>query len=118
MGNDKAGRIGVFIFRHVGQRYVIALPVCKDGYLRSLQIAPTLSGSDTGTVVSFSPLVFFGGTVFTLLAVHLGASVSAGKAERVSPIEAIRRSGGSSVNFKPRSSANRVINKKTFNQGF
>jgi putative ABC transport system permease protein len=87
--------------------YFIGMPIgLGAAALASFAIVPSLSNSDTGTVVSFSPLIFVGGAVFTLLTVYLGASISAKKAARVSPIEAIRYSGESTVNIKPRSSVN------------
>jgi len=50
-------------------------------------------GIPTGAIVSFSPFIFAGGAVFTLLTVYLGAFTSARKAARVSPIESTKYIG-------------------------
>ena len=86
--------------------YVMGMPIgLVLAYIISFVAVPAMINVRTGSIISFSPLIFVGGAFFTLLTVYLGASVSAKKAARVSPIEAIRYTGEQKINFKPRSSA-------------
>jgi len=64
-----------------------------------------LTGIPTGTVVSFSPWIYAGGAVFTLLTALLGAYTSAKKAARISPVEAVRYAGEAKVRTRPLLSA-------------
>lgn len=48
------------------------------------------SSMKTGAVISFSPIIFVGATLFTLLTVYLGTITPAKKAAKMSPIEATR----------------------------
>ena len=88
--------------------YIAGLPIgLATAALTSFALVPAMgSGTRTGTVVSFSPLIFIGGAVFALITAYIGASISARKAAKVSPIEAIKYAGTQNVNLKPRSSAN------------
>lgn len=65
--------------------------------LLSLAIVPALvsgiSSMATGTVISFSPLIFIGAAFFALLTALLGAAKPAKKAAGVSPIEAQKYTG-------------------------
>lgn len=71
----------------------------------------------TGTVVSFSPLIYLGAAVFALLTALLGAFMPAKKAASISPVEAQKFTGikinksriYSSVNGKPYKMAFRNI---------
>ncbi|MCL2287550.1 MAG: ABC transporter permease [Firmicutes bacterium] len=84
--------------------YAIGLPVGLGiAAAASLVLVPLFMGDHT--IISFSPLIYIGGAVFTLLTTYLSAFTSAGKAARVSPIEAIRYAGEQRVNVKARSSA-------------
>jgi putative ABC transport system permease protein len=75
--------------------------------LTSLALVPAfLTGFNAGVVISFSPLIYVGGAVFTLLTAYVSAFTSAKKAARVSPIEAIRYTGEGQVQVKARTSAN------------
>ena len=74
--------------------------------LTSFVFVPALLNSGkTDTVISFSPLIYMGGAVFALITAYLGASVSAKKAAKVSPIEAIRYTGEQNIRMNPRSQA-------------
>ena len=87
--------------------YLIGLPIGLGlTALTSFAVVPAfITSGRTGTVVSFSPLIYLGGAVFALFTAELGASISAKKAAGVSPIEAIRYAGEQNVNFTLRSSA-------------
>jgi len=62
--------------------------------LMSLVLVPlALSGYDADTAVSFSPFIFIGAMVFSLLTALAGAALPARKAARVSPVEAARFAG-------------------------
>jgi len=71
-------------------------------------------------VISFSPIIYVGGALFTLLTTYLSAFTSAKKAAKVSPIEAVRYSGEVNVRLKARSSAKgkpwRMAWRNTFRQ--
>lgn len=69
----------------------------------SFLIIPVLLTLNTGTVVSFSPVIFIGGAFFTFMTVRLGSFTSAIKAGRLSPIEGMKFQGGSSSSLKVRS---------------
>ncbi|MCL1917851.1 MAG: ABC transporter permease [Peptococcaceae bacterium] len=76
--------------------------------LTTLVIIPslTLVKGPAGAVISFSPLIYLGGAVFTLIAVYLGAWTAARKAARISPVEAAEYTGDQKINKKPRFSVN------------
>jgi putative ABC transport system permease protein len=87
--------------------YVLGLPIgLVIAALASFVLVPSFISNDTGAVISFTPAIYLGGAVFTLITAHIGASISARKAAKVSPIEAIRYAGEQNVNIKPRSGAN------------
>lgn len=79
--------------------------------LTSFAIVPLYMEVDfhTGAVVSFSPIIFVGGTLFTTLTVYFASLTPAKKAAKVSPIESTRFAGenhlaktyGSHTNGKP-----------------
>lgn len=50
-------------------------------------------GLETGAVVSFSPLIYLGASLFALLTALLGAEKPAKKAAAISPIEALKYTG-------------------------
>jgi len=87
--------------------YVIGVPLgLSAAALASFAIVPAfLGGFRGGAIVDFSPLIFVGGAVFTLITAYLSAFTSARKAARISPIEAIRYSGEQRVSLKAHSSA-------------
>ena len=87
--------------------YVIGLPLgLGAAALASLVLVPAFISMSTGTIVSFSPAIYVGSAVFTLLTAYLGAFTSARKAARVSPIEAVRYTGTVEAAFsRPRRSA-------------
>ncbi|MCL2405291.1 MAG: ABC transporter permease [Defluviitaleaceae bacterium] len=76
--------------------------------LVSFVLVPAFMGNiATGVVISFSPLIYIGGAMFTLLTTYLGAFTSARKAAQVSPIESTKYAGELAANIKvARSSAN------------
>ena len=71
---------------------MLSLPIgLLVAWLTSFLIVPAfVDNTGTGIVVSFSPAIFVGGSVFTLITAYLGAFTSAKKAAHVSPIEAVR----------------------------
>lgn len=86
--------------------YLIGLPIgLLLAAVASFLIIPMVVAGDTGYVISFSPVIYVGGALFTLLTVYLGALTSARKAAQVSPIEAVKYTGESTANLKVRSSA-------------
>jgi putative ABC transport system permease protein len=68
--------------------------------------AMVVGNSSVQTVISFSPLIYIGGIVFTLATAYIGASISARKAAKISPIEAVRYTGEMKIKLKPHTSAN------------
>lgn len=76
---------------------VIGLPVgCAVSAVVSLLIVPAVlinSGIDTGSVVSFSPLIYIGAAVFSVLTAWSGTAAPANKAANISPIEAMKFTG-------------------------
>lgn len=58
--------------------------------LSSFAIVPVVITGSVEMIVSFSPLIFVGGAVFTLVTAYIGASVPARKAAAISPVEAVR----------------------------
>ena len=102
--------------------YLIGLPA---GLLiaagASFVIVPALvisAPGTSGTIVSFSPMIYIGGAVFTLLTAYLGAFTSARKAAQVSPIEAVRYVGGQGAKLKARGSAKGKPGKMAFRNVF
>jgi putative ABC transport system permease protein len=90
--------------------YLIGLPIgLVMAVLTSFALVPAFISSSTGAVVSFSPFIYAGGAAFTLITAYLGASISAKKAAKVSPIEAIRYTGEQNITMKPRSGAGRNL---------
>ncbi len=76
---------------------LIGLPLgCLAATAVSLMLIPAIienSGIDTGTVVSFSPLIYIGAVLFSLMTAWLGAITPAKKAASISPMEALRYTG-------------------------
>ena len=76
---------------------LIGLPLgCLAGAFVSLLLVPAIisnSGIDTGTIVSFSPVIYIGAIVFSLLTAWLGAITPAKKAAGFSPMEALHYTG-------------------------
>jgi len=60
--------------------------------LLSFLIVPILIETDlkTGAVISFSPIIYIGGVIFTILTVYLASVSPSKKAAKVSPIEGMR----------------------------
>ena len=91
--------------------YVIGMPI---GLLLSVistyTIVPAiLAGGTMGTMgmsIYFSPIVYVGGAIFSLITTYLGAFTSARKAGSVSPVDAVRYAGQQNVTFKTRLSSN------------
>ena len=75
--------------------YLIGMPIgIAVAGLASFVLVPAFAGDiPTGTVVSFSPVIFVGGAAFTFVTSYLGAFTSARKAGKVSPIEAVKFAG-------------------------
>ena len=85
--------------------YIVGLPIgLAMGALASFGLVPFFMGNNDA-VMSFSPLIYIGGALFTLFTVYISAFTSAKKAAQVSPIEAIRYAGEVRVQVKARSSA-------------
>jgi putative ABC transport system permease protein len=100
--------------------YAIGLPIgLLVAAVGSFILVPAMAGGGSiEVVVSFSPIIFIGGAVFTFLTAYLGAYTSARKAARVSPVEAIRYAGEQNANFKVRRSAKGKPNKMAFRNVF
>ena len=77
---------------------LIGLPLgCLAAAAVSLLLVPAIianSGIDTGTVVSFSPVIYIGAILFSSLTAWFGAITPAKKAASISPIEALRYTEG------------------------
>lgn len=75
----------------------IGLPIgCLAAAAVSLLLVPAIisnSGIDTGTIVSFSPIIYIGAIVFSMFTAWLGAITPAKKAAVISPMEALRFTG-------------------------
>lgn len=88
---------------------VIALPLgCLAAAAVSMLIVPAVlssSGVDTGAVVSFSPAIYGGAILFSLLTALLGAFTPAKKAAGISPIEASRYTDSTAHKSNVRTSA-------------
>jgi len=83
--------------------YLLGMPIgIFLALVTSFVAVPAMLNFRTGAIISFSPFIFIGGSLFVLMTVYLGASVSAKKAARVSPIEAVRYTSEQKINFKPR----------------
>ena len=99
--------------------YLIGLPIgLLASALTSFALVPALITGSKGTVVSFSPFIYAGGAVFALLTAYIGASISAGKAAKVSPIEAVRYAGEQNVNLKLRTSAKGKLSRMAWRNMF
>ncbi len=76
---------------------LIGLPLgCLVAAVVSLLLVPAIisnSGIDTGSIVSFSPIIYIGAIVFSVLTAWLGAITPAKKAASISPIEALHYTG-------------------------
>lgn len=76
---------------------LIGLPLgCLVAAVVSLLLVPAIisnSGIDTGAIVSFSPIIYIGAIVFSVLTAWLGAITPAKKAASISPIEALHYTG-------------------------
>jgi len=89
---------------------LLGLPVgCATAAGISLLVVPAIlenSGLETGTVVSFSPLIYFGAILFAVLTALSGAITPAKKAADISPVEALKFTGEQIKKTSVRSSAN------------
>lgn len=87
------------VIRQVMSLCLIGIPLgCLAATLFSLLIVPAIvinSGIHTGAVISFSPLIYMGAIIFSLLTAWIGAVTPAKKAADISPIEALHYAGGS-----------------------
>lgn len=85
---------------------LIGLPFgCLAAAAVSLLLIPAIianSGIETGAIVSFSPLIYIGAIVFSLLTAWLGAITPAQKAASISPIDALHYTEGEKTNTKAR----------------
>lgn len=88
------------------QLCLVGLPFgCLTAAGFSLLIVPAVisnSGINTGAVVSFSPFIYIGAILFSLLTAWVGAITPAKKAASISPMEALRYTGEQSVGTKVR----------------
>jgi len=99
--------------------YLIGLPIGLGlAAAMSFVLVPAMIASTIDTIVSFSPIIYIGGALFTLLTAFLGAHSSAKKAARVSPIEAVRYAGEQSANINVRRSTNGSPAKMAFRNVF
>lgn len=74
--------------------YIIGMPLgTLVAAAASFIVVPIFVNSITETVVSFSPLIYIGGALFSLITVLCGGFKSAQKASKVSPIESVRYIG-------------------------
>lgn len=87
-------QIGCIVLGQVTRLCVIALPLgCLSAAAVSMIIVPAVlsnSGVNMGAVVSFSPAIYGGAILFSLLTALLGAFTPAKRAAGISPIEALR----------------------------
>lgn len=85
---------------------LIGLPFgCLAAASVSLLLIPAIianSGIETGAIVSFSPLIYIGAIVFSLLTAWLGAITPAKKAASISPIDALHYTEGEKTSTKAR----------------
>lgn len=85
---------------------LVGLPLgCLAAAGVSMFIVPAIisnSGINTGTVVSFSPLIYIGAILFSLLTAWIGAITPAKKAASISPMEALRYTGEQPTSTKVR----------------
>jgi len=85
---------------------LIGLPFgCLTAAAVSLLLIPAIienSGIETGAIVSFSPLIYIGAVVFSLLTAWLGAITPAKKAASISPIDALHYTEGEKTSTKAR----------------
>ena len=83
---------------------LVGIPLgCLAAVVVSFLLVPAVisnSGIDTGTVVSFSPFIYIGTIVFSLLTAWLGAITPAKKAASISPMEALHYIGEYASNKK------------------
>jgi len=96
------------IYGQVILLYIIATPVGLGvAALASLVVVPAFIGDiHTGAIVSFSPIIYVGGTLFSLLTVFFGVRISAKKVARTSPVETVKFAGDLSSGIKRRINAN------------
>jgi len=88
----------------------------------SMLIVPAVlsnsSGFNTGTVVSFSPIIYAGAVLFSVLTALFGAITPAKKAANISPVEAMNFTGEkiqkSSVYLKSNSKLHRMVFRNVF----
>lgn len=94
---------------------VVGLPVgCMTSAAVSLLVVPAVisnSDIDTGSVVSFSPIIYIGTVVFAVLTALLGAAAPAKKAANISPVEALKFAGNHSSKSSIHSTVNGNPNK-------
>lgn len=85
---------------------LIGLPFgCLAAASVSLLLIPAIianSGIETGAIVSFSPLIYIGAIVFSLLTAWLGAITPAKKAASISTIDALHYTEGEKTSTKAR----------------
>lgn len=85
---------------------LIGLPFgCLVAASVSLLLIPAIivnSGIETGAIISFSPLIYIGAIVFSLLTAWLGAITPAKKAASISPIDALHYTEGEKTSTKAR----------------
>lgn len=85
------------VIEQVMRLCVAGIPIgCVVAAAVSLLIVPAIivnSGIKTGAVVSFSPLIYIGAILFTVLTALLGAVAPAKKAANITPLEALKFTG-------------------------
>lgn len=91
-------QISRIVFGQILRLCMISLPIgCMASAAVSLLIVPAIisnSGIHTGSVVSFSPLIYIEAISFSILTALSGAVTSARKAANISPIEALKFTSG------------------------
>lgn len=100
------GQIRRIVVGQVLRLCLIGLPLgCLAALGVSLFIVPAIisnSGISTGAIVSFSPLIYIGAIIFSMLTAWVGAVTPAKKAAGISPMEALRYAGEQPANTKAR----------------
>ena len=102
---------------------LIGIPVgCVVSAAVSLLIVPAVltnsSGIDTGAVVSFSPIIYVGAVLFSVLTALVGAITPAKKAANISPVEAMNFTGENINTSSVHSRANGKPHKMAFRNIF
>lgn len=94
------GQIRRIVVGQVMHLCLIGVPCgCLAAAFVSLLLVPAViinSGIHTGAIISFSPLIYIGTVIFTVLTAWMGAAAPAKMASGISPVEALHYIGGKS----------------------